>query len=75
MRRADYRAEARAWRRRAQEVDAKGYAVVYGIDDLVRLNAHRGNRPYCEAKHTYDPVLACLLLALECEDDARRAKR
>jgi len=95
MTRADYRAEARAWRRRARALHPDwGYAIAPFPDSHgVRADMHKRavQHEYGHLSH-YHPtlcdgvhlspqefythrVLACLLLALEAEDDARRAER
>ena len=92
MTRADYRAEARAWRRAARVADAEDMqgpyeAVWRSICAPIRAAAeirifdhYNASIDLLEDWRHWLPargglVLACLILALEAEDDARRAQR
>ena len=83
---ADYRAEARAWRRRAWALHPDwGYAIApfpdsHGVraDMAQRAIEHgqlSGAVPMTPQEFYTHRVLVCLILALEAEDDARRAER
>ena len=93
MTRADYRAEARAWRASARLTDAwrntlrEGYGpptILMTRRDAMAGLAHpmwtrwlawtRGSASESLTKDREASVWFCLLLALEAEDDARRAE-
>ena len=79
---ADYRAEARAWRSAARAIDADPYTSAFRVTNAMRMRngAHweatgKVRFPFLSWWRGHGRVLACLLLALECEDDARRTER
>ena len=73
----ELRAEARAWRRAAEQVhDYVCLANGLRVEMTVRFRAHFKllDYPGFEADDNAR-VLACLFLALECEDEAKEATR
>ena len=71
---ADYRAEARAWRRRAHWID-RHTEWWFLPEYMVKGMSERWRHVGADHESREAGVWFCLILALEAEDDARRAER
>lgn len=76
----ELRAEARAWRRAAVAIDADPFANFRVTTAMrTRNRAHwdvsPARLPFLSWWRGNGRVLACLFLALECEDEAKEATR